>query len=1351
MTMTKRENYLQDIIRLQLRKPKNWNWELSTSKSSPHISLPVIQLYDSKGNLLVQTKDTRCTQRQSWHSADVSAREKLLHIRKQLHDSPGSRLQRCRSDTADQNSGRTLKKESIIRNVRNDANNKLIKSPSTVLDGTKNGRGADVVDNWRTRGENTISREVSQEKSDRRKVLRIRKTKSDVLDLKDNASSSSSENLNGTPSQKNATLAELIRLRAETRRHKRSASDDLFRRKLKYNEESIKRAECDGYKNFITPNINGDKSPGRKPQRNKMTAENVLLANNVSNIEVNNITHKRYTTRTSSAGTLVISEESFKRHRRRRSKPEVPDAIMEPATNLELSRTKGYVCPIERVGELRQNEKRRRHARYRSDPEGRTLDPPYPVGCSIPNQYVSNGGLCGSGGNTFIRSKSAETSHIKPRNGMLSNSKSSTYLFRELSNEQDDDKCNDVNRNVLAQVQGTIPGEGRKSNIPSSGAVFGSIIEKGCERTGKGRNNYNRLDRVNSNKEVRNLGSHSYLFRDLSHGQVDNKYNDPHYVVQEPTTPSDSRKSSIPISVEESVAEKSGSFRKEGRGRNETVKWKDYNQYETGHLVKQHNKLHSTTEEGSGGGGGDSDLLQLVRRLSSNDHVNMGANVSRHSAKGLSGRRSQSSGSICNGKGRHPDGKICSSLPSYLDERENGNGCNNNHNDCEKQPLDEVDRIPPLGDGAPLHWKFSDQQTALCDQGYGSERSPEEEYPPPLPDHDKQCHRHLEPHACYPFITPESTFCVKLLKGSRGLGLSVTGGVDSTGAWPGLIRIKRLFPHQPASTCGLLNVGDLLIEANGITLTGLSNYEALEVLRTAPNQVELKVCRPPPDVLNCVSPISEVPPPPPRREPPSSLHLPPTAYSSPEDDYYHGEFEVTLTKIQGSLGFTLRKEDDSALGHYVRALVREPALTDGRIRAGDKIIAVNDVEISPMSHEQAVQYLRQCGDVVKLRLYRDCAQTPVATLSPTETTPRTSFSRKAHLRQEAVDMLNDIAVRKLIPGNQDTYRRSLSPNASPRRLRRHPCPSDASHVTDPTTYMQQTDSEQFHEGLLQKCSHPFDDDAFNSLFSIESDDGDRPPRPSSLELYNPNQTPVATRKPRFNFSLAHNQYELNNLDPEVLDAPNLTYNLGNDDTKSTDVECGDSFPQEPASMPHIPLDTSAFSYKNPAYQSAHPPCGTDATDDRPAIASTSSTAVTSSKPIAAPKPKPTTDDTNMRKWKGVTLDKEETKPQVRKMRMPEEYEVLAIELNRGWNSRLGFSLQGAAGVTYVSAVHADSVAAKDGRLKPGDRVIKVNDESVENMTTNEIIDLLRIVRGPVCIVISRVKSNEDCPKSNAEN
>lgn len=108
------------------------------------------------------------------------------------------------------------------------------------------------------------------------------------------------------------------------------------------------------------------------------------------------------------------------------------------------------------------------------------------------------------------------------------------------------------------------------------------------------------------------------------------------------------------------------------------------------------------------------------------------------------------------------------------------------------------------------------------------------------------------------------------------------------------------------------------------------------------------------------------------------------------------EFDIEMTKVGGSLGFTLRKADSSALGHYVRALVREPALSDGRIRTGDKIVAVDGVPLSPMSHEEAVQLLRQCGPTVRLRLYRDLAQTPVSALSPTEPDhplrpPRTSL------------------------------------------------------------------------------------------------------------------------------------------------------------------------------------------------------------------------------------------------------------------------------------------------------------------------------------------------------------------------
>jgi C-terminal processing protease CtpA/Prc len=53
------------------------------------------------------------------------------------------------------------------------------------------------------------------------------------------------------------------------------------------------------------------------------------------------------------------------------------------------------------------------------------------------------------------------------------------------------------------------------------------------------------------------------------------------------------------------------------------------------------------------------------------------------------------------------------------------------------------------------------------------------------------------------------------------------------------------------------------------------------------------------------------------------------------------EFDFEMAKVDKSLGFTLRKEDDSRLGHYVLALVKEPAISDGRIRPGDKIVAVS--------------------------------------------------------------------------------------------------------------------------------------------------------------------------------------------------------------------------------------------------------------------------------------------------------------------------------------------------------------------------------------------------------------------------
>ncbi|XP_043248278.1 uncharacterized protein LOC122395045 [Colletes gigas] len=638
------------------------------------------------------------------------------------------------------------------------------------------------------------------------------------------------------------------------------------------------------------------------------------------------------------------------------------------------------------------------------------------------------------------------------------------------------------------------------------------------------------------------------------------------------------------------------------------------------------------------------------------------------------------------------------------------------------------------------------------DQGYASERSPEDEHPPSLPGQP------------FPNITPESTFRVTLQKSSRGLGLSVSGGGTA-----GPVRVKRLFPQQPAALSNKLQPGDILLAANGTPLTGLTNYEALEVLRTTRSTVELVVCRLPGDTN--VTPPGAPPPPPARREPPPPLRilnpLPPLQIEP------CGEFDIEMTKVGGSLGFTLRKADSSALGHYVRALVREPALSDGRIRPGDKIVAVDGAPLSPMSHEEAVQLLRQCGPTVRLRLYRDLAQTPVSALSPTEPDhplrpPRTS------LRQEAVDMLCDLAVRKLSPGTSSGSSCKQSPGAScnsPRRLRRlatrTPTENDQEalekhssvHTTSTASQAETSDSDQCSIRTQITNSQPNTPgtDIIDPppLYDVcdSSDSSKAPARPSFLDLSAPQG------KPHFQFCSLDSDLEYPGGDGIVAE-DELNKTTGTDYRRreanglSSDEHDND-LPSEPASMPPVLSSTStsstaAFSYKNPAYQSANPACGAG-------IDATAKNKATHSSDQDIPGKILGTEDPagskGLLKWKGVMfapddgIDKTENEEEkvgkdttdsaAPSEELEQGTEVFMVELTRGWNSRLGFSLQPEGNHTVISVVHPDSVAAKDGRLKQGDVLMMVNDESVKDMSTADIIDLLRKIRGSIGITVMR--------------
>ncbi|KAM9330525.1 tyrosine-protein phosphatase non-receptor type 13 [Gastrophryne carolinensis] len=123
--------------------------------------------------------------------------------------------------------------------------------------------------------------------------------------------------------------------------------------------------------------------------------------------------------------------------------------------------------------------------------------------------------------------------------------------------------------------------------------------------------------------------------------------------------------------------------------------------------------------------------------------------------------------------------------------------------------------------------------------------------PPSQTETSKQQNKSASVPQEYSFVTNENVYDVKLVKNSSGLGFSFSreenlipgqGGVS-------IVRVKKLFPGQPASECGKISVGDVILKVNGSSLKGLSQQEVVSALRGTSPEVTLLMCRPPTGVL----------------------------------------------------------------------------------------------------------------------------------------------------------------------------------------------------------------------------------------------------------------------------------------------------------------------------------------------------------------------------------------------------------------------------------------------------------------------------------------------------------------------
>ncbi|XP_073897928.1 tyrosine-protein phosphatase non-receptor type 13 isoform X11 [Castor canadensis] len=108
----------------------------------------------------------------------------------------------------------------------------------------------------------------------------------------------------------------------------------------------------------------------------------------------------------------------------------------------------------------------------------------------------------------------------------------------------------------------------------------------------------------------------------------------------------------------------------------------------------------------------------------------------------------------------------------------------------------------------------------------------------------------------YSFVTEENTFEVKLFKNSSGLGFSFSREDNLIPEQMNtcIVRVKKLFPGQPAAESGKIEVGDVILKVNGASLKGLSQQEVISALRGTAPEVSLLLCRPLPGVLPEIDP-----------------------------------------------------------------------------------------------------------------------------------------------------------------------------------------------------------------------------------------------------------------------------------------------------------------------------------------------------------------------------------------------------------------------------------------------------------------------------------------------------------------
>ncbi|XP_056450492.1 disks large homolog 4 [Gadus chalcogrammus] len=227
---------------------------------------------------------------------------------------------------------------------------------------------------------------------------------------------------------------------------------------------------------------------------------------------------------------------------------------------------------------------------------------------------------------------------------------------------------------------------------------------------------------------------------------------------------------------------------------------------------------------------------------------------------------------------------------------------------------------------------------------------------------------------------------IKLIKGPKGLGFSIAGGVGNQHI-PGdnSIYVTKIIEGGAAHKDGRLQIGDKILAVNTVCLEDVMHEDAVGALKNTAEVVYLRVAKPnnlyltnsynPPDLTSTYSHMdtdlshpnylgSDYPQ---ALTPTSPSRFSPVLHGMMGDeDLPRDPRRVLIHRGSTGLGFNIVGGEDGEGIFISFILAGGPADLSGELHKGDQIISVNGVDLRMATHEQAAAALKNAGQTVTI-------------------------------------------------------------------------------------------------------------------------------------------------------------------------------------------------------------------------------------------------------------------------------------------------------------------------------------------------------------------------------------------------